>query len=145
MAKNYYDILGISSPAMRKHFEDVEKQLEAYKNSAVASFTIPINSFIEDVDFYQCFWSDAMFTGNYFNHIYDLYLPIYSEDGGLLRHDKINLIASRDLREDNELGDRFYNAVLQVRENGLMILISKKLYGTFDASSNQAGFILKVV
>ena len=145
MAKNYYDILGISSPAMRKHFMDVEKQLEAYKNSAVASFTIPINNFIENVDFYQCFWGDVMFTGNYFNHIYDLYLPIHSEDGELLRLDKMNLIASRDLREDNELGDRIYNAVLQVRESGLIILISKKLYETLDASSDQASFILKVV
>ena len=32
MAKNYYDILGISSPAMRKHFMDVEKTVEEVKD-----------------------------------------------------------------------------------------------------------------
>ena len=32
MAKNYYDILGISSPAMRKHFMDVDKTVEDVKN-----------------------------------------------------------------------------------------------------------------
>ena len=32
MAKNYYDILGISSPAMRKHFMDADKTMEDVKD-----------------------------------------------------------------------------------------------------------------
>lgn len=117
---------------------------EWIKDKKAIDLMIPLDAFIhnESTNLYELTYEDERISGNYFNHLYAITVPVYDTKGNIANQFYCEIKNAFDITNN----DNYVAGIGATKDSGVNISLSYKMYNTLiNAEKNQQYIILKVV